>query len=208
MTTNNYVPKDYEDLYRYYIIGDGGGSSLCDKLIRSMLPYGTPDEKETLTHDVFLRCMERNVLAVFDPKKANFGGVIFFVTRTIVSNHLSKKSRSPLTGLYGGSLTETDPEDGLFEPGTYSLDRLVETEQPSFVDGLEFKETLQELFDWAEILYKKPRHKRDESLFPLLGLLVQEYDPKECGKELGVTTSTVHNWLGVIRGKLRELHTV
>jgi DNA-binding transcriptional ArsR family regulator len=202
---NNYVPSDYEDLYRYYIIGDGHGNSLCDKLIRGMLPYSTEDERETLKHDVFLRLLDKQMLRVFDPAKANFGGVIFFTTRTIVVNHLSRKSRNPITGLRGGSLVETHPEDTIFEPGVYSLDRVFGVEDANPEEAIELREVLSELFDWARALWEKPRHKRDESLFPLLKLLADQNDAKECAAALGVTPSTISNWLTILRDQLKSI---
>lgn len=216
---NNYIPKDYTDLYQYYIQGDG---SLCSKLIRSMMPYADDDERETLAHDVFARLLEKDVLVtggssrseraqalgksgVFDPTKANFGGVIFFVTRTIVGNHLGRKSRNPLTGLKGGTLSTNEPEEGEFEPGAYSLTRLFGSPAPNYEDQLDARAALSELFDWAKAFYERPRHKRDESLYPLLQMVAEERDPKECAAELGVTPSTIGNWMIVLRDQLRTI---
>lgn len=199
---NNYVPRDYADLYGYYIEGD---SSLCAKLIRSMMPYADDDERETLAHDVFARILEKDLITTFDPSKANFGGVIFFVTRTIVSNHLGRKSRNPVTGLKGGTLSTNEPEDGEFEPGAYSLTRLFGSPTPNYEDQFDARRALTALFDWAKDLYEHPRHKRDESLYPLLQLVAEERDTKECAEELGVTPSTIGNWMGVLRTQLREI---
>jgi len=127
---NNYIPTDYDDLYRYYIHGDGNGNSLCHKIIRSILSHSNEDERETLAHDVFERILKNQMLTKFDPNKANFGGVIFFVTRSIVVNHLDRKGRTPLTGLNGGSLVVTDPDEEAFEPGVYNLERLFASEAP------------------------------------------------------------------------------
>lgn len=202
---NDYIPTDYEDLYRYYIMGDGHGNSLCHKLIRHLLPYADQDERDTLAHDTFLRLMDKDMIAKFDPSKANFGGVIFFVTRTICTNHLSKKSRNPLTGLHGGSLATKDAEDEVFEPGVYSLDRLFGTDAPQYEEQMHAKLLLGELTAWAKTLFDNPRHKRDRSLYPLIGLLREQYDARDCGKELGVTPSTISNWMEVLRKQLHEI---
>lgn len=202
--SNNYVPSDYQDLYAYYIIDPDGKDTLCKKLVRAKLPYSTDDEKETLVHDVFLRLLDKKMLEKFDPSKANFGGVIYFVTRSIVSNHLDKKTRNPLTGLNGGSLYTTDPEDS-FEPGMYSLDRLFGEEAPKVESLIEMKQEISALMEWAISLYQAPRHKRDESLYPLLQLLAEDFDPKECGAKLEVTPSTIHNWIAVLRDKVQEI---
>ena len=204
---NNYIPKNYDDLYRYYIHGDGNGNSLCHKIIRSILSHSTEDERETLAHDVFERVMKSNMLEKFDSDKANFGGVIFFVTRSIVVNHLDRKGRTPLTGLNGGSLVITDPDDEVFEPGVYNLERLFSADVPDTGDALDASKTVRILILWAKGLYDKPAHKRDASLYPLLGLLREGFNPKECGQELGVTPSTVHNWLLVLKAKVFELQS-
>lgn len=204
---NDYIPKNYDDLYRYYILGDGRGNSLCHKLIRSMMPHATDDERETLSQDVFVRLMEKKMLTVFDVKKANFGGVIFFVTRSIVCNYLDRKGRTPLTGLRGGSLTATDPEDGEFEPGQYSLDRLFAPEIRDVGAEIDAGRMVKKLLEWARDLSSKPAHRRDASLFQLITLLAEGNDARECGEALGVTPSTVHNWLGVLRQKVTELQT-
>lgn len=219
---NNYVPVDYEDLYRYYIVGAGDGSSLVDRLVRKFVPYADQDEREQLRHDVFLRCLEKQVLetggssrsekakelgkpGVFDPTKANFGGVIFFVTRTICSNHLGRKKRNPITGLKAGSLVDTDPDTEEFEPGVYSLDRLFEAQEPDHDLAMDVRALMLELYTQCRMLHQNPRHKRDESLYPLLQLLSVQSDVQECGKELGVTPSTIHNWLGVLREMVTEI---
>lgn len=204
---NSYVPKDYEDLYRYYIIGDGHGNSLCAAIIRKMMPHATPDETETLKHDVFVRLVQYDMIERFDPKKANFGGVIYFTARTVVSNHLNKKQRTPLTGLNGGSLVEESPTDEgeEFEPGVYSLNRMFGGETPNYEVQMDAKSLVTQLTSWAKAKYENPQHKRDESLYPLLSLLAEQRNAKECGKELGVTSSTIYNWIYVLREKLQEL---
>jgi len=202
---NNYVPKNYQDLYLTYIVGDGHGGSLCSTLIRRFIKHATPDETESLTHDVFLRCMEKDVIKSFDPTKANFGGVIFFVTRSICINHLDRKGRNPITGLNGGSLVETDPEDGQFEPGVYSLERIGGTTVPRIEEQIDAKRVLNSLLDELTALAAKPRHKRDQSLLPLFRLMTDQVDPQEAAAQLGVTASTIHNWQQEIR-RMAALH--
>ena len=205
---NNYIPKNYEDLYLYYIHGDGRGNSLCHKIIRSILSHSTDDERETLAHDVFERILKSGMLEKFDENKANFGGVIFFVTRSIVVNHLDRKGRTPLTGLNGGSLVITDPDEEAFEPGVYNLERLFQADVPDTGDAIDASAMVENLVIWTKRLYDKPAHKRDASLYPLLGLLREGCNPKECGEELGVTPSTVHNWLTVLKEKALEFASV
>ena len=203
---HNYIPTDYDDLYIHYIrTRSDGGPSLCQTLIRSFMPFATPDEMEELAQEVALRLMEHNMLARFDPAKSNFGGVIFFTTRTVCVNHLKKKGRNPITGLNGGSLMETDPEDGEFVPGMWSLDRLFGTETPDREAQLDARHLIERLYDWAAGLAANPQHKRDESLLQVIQMMATQSDAKEMGKALGVTPSTIHNWLGVIKAKAIEL---
>lgn len=199
---NDYVPGGYDDLYRHYVLGDGRGNSLVNRIVRKLVPYATVEEKEDLTQDVFLRCMDKDVLTLFDPTKSNFGGVIFFVTRTICVNFLDRGSRTPLTGLRAGSLVEQQPDE--FEPGVYSLEHLFGSEELDLEGLMDKRSLLTELFGWAQGLTEHPRHKRDESLFPLLQMMADEHDTKECGAVLGVTPSTIHNWMAVIRTKAQE----
>jgi DNA-directed RNA polymerase specialized sigma24 family protein len=202
---NNYVPQNYEDLYRYYILGTGKGASLAHQLIRHFVPHATPDERETLAQDVYVRCQAKDMLKVFDPTKSNFGGVIFFVTRTVCVNHLDRKQRDPQGGLLAGSLVDRDLEDGEFEPGVYSLDRLFGSPAPDHEKRMDAEALVTRLKDWAHSLYVAPRHKRDASLYPLLNLLLEEHNPLECSEQLGVTPSTIHNWLGILRQRVLEL---
>lgn len=202
---DSYVPKDYEDLYNVYIEGDGKGNSLCQQIIRKMLPYGTPEELENLRYDVFLRILEKDLLKSYDPAKANFGGVIFFVTRTIVVNHLSKKERNPLTGLHGGSLIESSDvgETQVWEPGTYSLDRLfVQDHGPE--KELDAQKLYSRLLDWARKMEAAPQSLRDRSLRTLLLLMREGSTTQECAESLGVTASTVANWKGILKKKAEE----
>jgi DNA-directed RNA polymerase specialized sigma24 family protein len=204
-TSNDYIPSSYEDLYAYYIRGDGRGNSLCCQIIRSMLKHGTEEEFETLPMDVYLRILETKQLEKFDPTKANFGGVIYYVTRTIVVNHLERKGRNPLTGLNGGSLRETDPEDEEFEPGVYSLDRLFGAEEQDTGAKMDARNLIKDLVTWARSLAATPKTTRDSNLIKVIELLAQEYQPKEIAEELGFTTSTIMNWMGVIRQHVAEL---
>lgn len=203
-TKNDYVPTDYDDLVKYYITGE---KSLCCSIIRTMMPHATPDELLELPQAVAERCVAKKVISLYDSTKANFGGVIYFVTRSIVSNHLDRKSRNPLTGLNGGYLSSSDPDDGTFEPGVYSLDRLFGSPTPDYDNQIDARSILSDLFSWARELHEAPRHKRDESLYPMLQLMAEEQDAKEMAPKLGVTTSTIANWTQVIRQKAVEIAT-
>lgn len=203
---NNYVPTDYEDLYKYYVEGDGSGNSLVHQLIRRFLKHGSIEEKEAMAQAFMERAIDKDIISLFDPSKANFGGVIFFTVRTVCTNYLDRKSRNPLTGLNGGYLRTTSGEDTPFEPGVYNLDRVMGGEDPDYEKALDTKELVGRLLAWAAGMASAPRNKREESLYPMLQMMyLEESTPEECSKKLGVTTSTIHNWRRVIKEKLNAL---
>lgn len=205
MTTkhaNDYVPTDYQDLYSYYI---EGSDSLCSAIIRKKLPYVTEEEMEVLRHDVFLRILEKEQLEKYDPVKANFGGVIYFVARSICANHLDRKGRNPLTGLHGGTLVEHDTDEESFEPGMYNLGRMFPTATPNYAAEIDARDMVDRLVDWATYLKDNARSKRDHSILPLIELMAEQKDTRQCADELGVTVSTIFNWIRVIREKALEL---
>lgn len=192
----DFVPANYEELYLHYVDGE---RSIVRTLIHSVMKgFETEEELAVLSQDIFLRCMDKKVIEGFDPAKANFGGVMFFVTRSICCNYLGRKSRDPITGLHGGSLvTEESPEEG-FAPGTWNLDRFF-VSTPDVSKSYEATEQVDILRTFATKLAASPRNKREESLLPLLNLLAEEFTPAECGVELGVTTTTIVNWMKYLR---------
>lgn len=197
----DFVPANYEELYNHYVVGVGG-KSIVRTLVRTFMTHGTEEEMETLTQDVFLRCMDKKVIEGYDSTKANFGGVIYFVTRSICVNHLDRKSRDPVGGLYGGSLTVQDPEDGTFTPGVWNIDRFMAAGQ-DVAKEYESKDQISQLVAFATKAKAAPKNKRDESLLPLLSLLAEEYSPQECAEKLKVTTTTVSNWMKYLASVLK-----
>lgn len=205
---NNFVPKTYQELWLHYIVGNGNGDSLVDKLIRNKLKYATEDERESLRCDIFLRMMDFGMIEKFDPAKANFGGAVFFTTRTIVSNHLGRKSRNPITGLCAGSLTSSSPEDGTLVRGEYNMDRMFAPEAPNYEESMTAKTILQEGLYWTERLLEAPKNKRDESLHSVLTMIIAGKDFDEIAKEHGVTRTTVKNWVQHIADHLKDVQEV
>jgi len=201
--STTFVPSSYQELHTHYV---AGRDSLVSRLVRNFLRYGTQEEFEDLTQDVFLRCMDKDVLKIYDPEKANFGGVIYFVTRTVVANYLDSKSRNPLGQLRAGSLVDTDPEDGVFEIGTYSLDRLFGNDAPDMEGRIHATRVIKALKDWARGLYETPRHKRDRSLLPLLECLEEGMKPRDIAPKLRVTASTISNWISELRNQATTLN--
>ena len=199
---HNYVPTDYDDLYRHYMT-DEFGPSLTHQLVRHFIPFGKQDEWDDLVNEVFLRIMDKKQLEKFDPNKANFGGVIFYVSRSICVNYLSRNSRNPLGELRGGSLQETSEEEE-FVQGTYQLDRILAADQQEdeIEISMEWAEAYQNLLDWAGNLAAKPKSKRDRSILPMLQMILDVGpDVDALSEALGVTTSTIHNWLTYVREK-------
>lgn len=199
---NTYVPKDYEDLYLHYIAGEG---SLTRNIVRKMMRHATDDEVEQLCQDVALRMIEKDMLTVFDPTKANFGGVVYFVTRTVVANHLDRKTRNPITGLSRGSIVNHELGDDDFEPGVYNLNRLFAAPTPDYASQIDARDVVSQLLSWADALAVHPQNKRDQCMRSLLDLMMEERDTKEIAKKLGVTVSTVFNWIRVLRERTTQL---
>lgn len=191
---NNYIPSDYGDLYIHYVIGN---DSLAANLIRHFVPFATQEDREDLLQGVIERCMEKGVLDHFDPTKANFGGVIYFVTRTICCNWLDRRSRNPITGLNAGVLVETQDE---FEPGAYSLESMFGTVDMSGVDArMDAAAIISKIERFVESCSARSSNKRDRSMEPMLGMLFLGYNVKEIAKELTVTTSTVYSWMELLK---------
>ena len=162
----DFVPANYEELYKHYVAGEGS-NSIVRTLVRTFLTHGTEEELETLTQDVFLRCIDKKVIEGYDREKANFGGVIYFVTRSICCNHLDRKQRDPISGLYGGSLTTEESSEEGFTPGVYQLDRFY-VPTPDIARSYEAHEQVQSLLSHTQALANAPKNKRDESLFALV----------------------------------------
>jgi len=195
---SDFVPSSYDELYTHYILGPES-DSFCKKLIRSFLPFAEPDEVDSFAHDVFLRCVTHRMIERFNPEKANFGGVIFFVTRTVCCNHLNKKSRDPLGGLSVKALID-QTEDG--ETNLWDLECIVTECRGADQDA---KDLVKRLMDRLDLLEIEEPSVRSKSLKILLDLLYQGYDIKECADRLGVTKSTIYNWLGFLRKEVEGI---
>lgn len=192
---NDYVPTGYDDLYHKFIAGK---SSLCRNIIRKFLPYAQEEEVDEFTHDVFLRCVEKKVLAVFDPAKANFGGVIYFVARTICVNHLSRKSRDPIGALRGGSLVEVSDEE--FRPGTYQLDSGFAGKSPE--PASEARVTMGRLV--AHLQTRSQVNPHDRNFPRLLEMMLEGSTPEECAVALGIGKSTAYKWMELLKAEARS----
>jgi DNA-directed RNA polymerase specialized sigma24 family protein len=207
---NNYVPLNYEDLSDHYIMGHRDpssgkcGDSLGKMLIRSFLPHSDEDVRKEILQEVFLRLMDKDMLKVFDPTKANFGGVIFFTTRTVCVNYLSRSTRNPLTGLNAGSLSEKVTEEE-FEPGVYNLDALFSTDTPHYEEALDARNLVGKVRRALSHRAEHPGNKRDRSLLPMLEMMNLGMDSKEMATGLGVTPSTIYNWGSYLRELVTEL---
>lgn len=192
---NAFIPDDYDQLYDHYVIGEGGGDSLIHMLIRHFVRHATEDERETLAQDVVLRCIEKDVLKLFDPMKANFGGMIFVVARTVCLRFLDRKGREPLTGLYGGTLQDRSRDEDDFEPGVWNLDQLfLSTDQSAVEEEIDVRRFRVKLQNYLEMVKNRAMNRRDRELPRLVELAELGMSPQEMAKELKVTVSTIHNW--------------
>lgn len=199
-----YVPKNYDELYSCYIENDKGGDTLVKMLLRRFLPYASEEDRRELQNQVFVHAMENRLIAIYDPTKANFGGAIFFVVRTVAVRFLRKRSRDPLTGLKAGSLIETTNLDPMLEMGSYPIDHYFKTSpwQEEKVISQEIVERLRELVRRKS---QKPRSVRDKHMMSLLQLMEKEYDTQEIAQNLGVAVSTVHNWISWLRTQTKTI---
>jgi len=200
---NDYVPKSYDDLYAFYVEAD---DSLASNCIRKMTKGFVREEELTnLRHDAFLKMLRHRMLEKFDPAKGNFGGIVYVSCRSVVSNWLRKKAQEPADGLSAGSLIESNgSEEETFEPGIYCLDHIF-TRNTSYDEVLDARALIGKLFEWARGLAQNPRSKRDESLIRVLEMMSEEFKPRDMAPHLGVATSTVFNWVAVIREKACDL---
>lgn len=190
--SNQFVPANYEEFYTYYVMGS---DSLVNSLIRSIMPYSTVEEREDLAHGVIVRAMEHRMIERYDPTKANFGGVVFFVTRSVITHHLHHKEHNVLTNAH--TLTNTDAEE--FEVGSYSIERMFGTDSTK---AYEASSSLDAVVKFAKECEARAANKRDRSILPLVQLMAAGYDSKECAERLGVQPSTISNWTAFIRSQV------
>lgn len=192
----DFVPSSYQELFDHYF-----KTGMVQKLMRSFLKFGTDEEFVTLQQDIFLRMQDKKVIEGFDPEKANFGGVVFFVTRTICTNHLDRKSRDPIGGLYGGSLVEETESEEDFTPGVYSLGRYSVSSE-NVEENVADRQLVNTLFAIAKKAMERNSNTRDRNLLPMLSLIAEEYTPAEVAEKLNVTQTTVTNWMKYLRSQL------
>jgi len=186
---NNFVPENAEQMWNHYF---AGSDSIANQVLRTMMPYASSEEREDLLQTAVVRAIEHNIIGKFDRTKGNFGGLVYVCVRSAVSNHLGKKERGPIDGLSKGSIVETDDE---FEFGQFQLGRMFAVDT-RIDEALDASEKLGSLFSYCKDCLRRNGHKRDRSLLPLLEMLAEGLAPKDCAEKLGVTLSTVHNWMG------------
>jgi len=192
-TNDNFIPANYDELHAHYF---AGSNSLAQQLVRSAIRFtgDASDMREEILQDAFVKLMSMDIIARFDVKKANFGGMIFCAVRSIVGNYMGSRTRNPMTGLHGGSLSETSSDE--FEMGTFTLDRMFATEDvATTASALDAKARIGRLIDVLTWRQACPANKRDRNLLSLLQLMADGYTPLECSARLKVTNSTIHNWM-------------
>lgn len=193
-TDLDYIPADYDDLYRAFFAGN---DSLAANILRKKLPYATSDESVELVHEGFCVMMESDMLERFDPEKSNFGGVVFFVMRSVIANYLRRESRKPIGKLRGPSIVSgADPDDGEGAKGTIWAESLSALRVRRSVSGMvDLEDRVDRIFLWAENLAQSSTKKRESSIYSMLSLLFEGYRPCEIGRELGVSGQTITNWM-------------
>ena len=146
-------------------------------------------------HDSFERAMKYDVLGKFDEGKSNFGGVVYFVVRSVCVNSMRKKARDPLN--FSLSLVE-ETEEG--EKGVISLEVCEGEEGSRLEDKLVAELTVHRLEGVVNGLAKEGANKRDRSLGKMVAMMKQGYTSVEIASELGVTAMTVSNWMKYLAG--------
>jgi len=209
---SNYVPTGYDDLYRYYFVDN---DALCRKIVKKFVRFADRDEVEELVHDVFVRCIKKDVLKLHNPEKGNFGAIIFFVTRTICVNYLDKKGRDPMSNVLRGkfapfrillgeesnvladaSLYYEEDNDEILELNAVEFERSDEnTLEPTLIAKL----TVEELYKYMHVRSHKHTSMMDRKLSQLLTLMLQEKTVKECAKILGIGKSTTYKLIKLLQ---------
>jgi len=189
---NNFVPETVEQMCNHYYLGE---TSVAAQIIRTMMPYSTPDEREDLLQSACARAIEHNILGKFDKSKGNFGGLVYVTVRSVVSTHLGRKGRNPVTGLSAGSIVDSGEE---FEMGEFQLGRMFAVDS-RIDEQITAGTALDDLLEYCKACFREPTNKRDRSLLPLFEFLALGYEPKEVAPKLGVTLSTVHNWMNHLK---------
>jgi len=152
----DFVPGSHKELYDHYF-AKKGGKSIVGTIIKGIAPHATQDEFESWSHDVYARMLDKKVMENFDPTKGNFGGTVYFTTRSVVVNALEKKSRDALHN--SSSLVDhTDAPSA----GTVSMETL---DQGHSEEGRkEAKSAIHKLTNHLEKLASTATNTRDKNL--------------------------------------------
>lgn len=188
----SYIPSSYEDLYLHYFADK---VSLGRQLVRHFIKFTDAEEFEDLVNDSFTRMIGNRILEKFNPEKANFGGAVFFCVRSACVNHLSRRSREPLTGLRGGSIVEDLDSDVPSHTYALSLGMYLESKAPSIEGVLIAEQEVSILRAYVKRRKEKNQNKRDRCISDLVDLLYEGYTELEAAEKLGVTLTTIRNWM-------------
>lgn len=191
MNTNIAVPADYDELYRLHFMPR---NSFVRSILRRRMPLSSPDDIEDMMMEIIERCIRFDIITRFDPTKANFGGMIFNVIRSVSSNWTARVKRDPVTGLRNNAILDKSPDD---DSKVVALDNLFRDERLG--SSFEFSDRIRSLLEWAESCVRRNENKRDRSMVDFVNLLIEGYTPQEIAEKLGVTASTIHNWRTFVR---------
>jgi len=193
MKNQNFVPRSYAEMYAHYF---QGSDSLALSIAKKFCRYSTDDQIEGFVHDAFERGMKGRVLEGYNPEKANFGGVVYFLVRSICVNYLRGKGRDVQSQARSLTLTVAGNEE--FSCLDFTSEE--EVKGSSLVEERVVAEmTVADLEEKTRALSEQGTNKRDKSLYKVVVFLKQGYTPKEVAAELGVTPTTVSNWMVYLR---------
>ena len=195
---HSYIPLNYEALYQVYFAR--GPFTGCNTqyygvpLAQLLCPYtGDSDTFSTFPNTLYLYCLEKDVLTLFDEKKGNFGGILFLMAR----NRAEKERALARNPVVKASSIHTSQEEE-FIPGSYDIDA-IRPPQRSLLSGCITQIDMEIVASFAKDALARGITRRDKSLQPLLGLLYSGYTYPEIAQSLGVTLATVHNWVAHLR---------
>lgn len=182
---NNYIPKDYEDLYNAYFAPGKLAPVLCRKLLFGRQSQDWQDANQ----EAYLRLLNTQILEKFDSSRANFGGMVFLACRSACCN-TGRRGAVELNHL---SLVETNEER---IPGAISGNQVPadEGQEDRIIAAL----TVEELRKSAREAKTKGKAKRFQNQEQLIDLLLEGRSREEIAGILKVSRASVDLWVSVL----------
>lgn len=179
------VPSDYGVMHRMYFAGT---HCLAYRLAARLVPHGTSQDWEDLAAAAMTRAIQHKILEGYDASKANFGGVVYFLVRSVCVNYLRYRTHDPIGNLRRETVVHEEGEerDLLLE--------VVDSKAPYVEDILTKEEVFRKVEEFSHTRTQIGANKRDRSVEELVGLIKLGAEPEECAQKLGVSIPTIKNW--------------